>query len=47
MEKKMKQIELTILMPVLSEEETIGVCIEKAKADLKKNKIKWRNINIR
>lgn len=35
----MKQIKLTILMPVLNEEETIGVCIEKAQEYLEKNKI--------
>ena len=36
----MKDIELTILMPCLNEEETIGICIEKAMRFLKKNKIK-------
>ncbi len=36
----MKDIELTILMPCLNEEETIEVCINKAIRFLKKNKIK-------
>ena len=36
----MKDIELTILMPCLNEEETIEVCINKALRFLKKNKIK-------
>ena len=31
--------ELTILMPCLNEEETIGICIKKAKDYLKKNNI--------
>ena len=35
----MKEVELTILMPCLNEEETIGICIEKAFRFLKKNKI--------
>lgn len=35
----MKEIELTILMPCLNEEETIGICIEKAQKFIKKNKI--------
>ena len=34
-----KNIELTILMPCLNEEETIGICIEKALRFLKKSKI--------
>ncbi len=40
MEKKNTDIELTIVMPCLNEEETIGICIKKAKnaiADLKIN----------
>ena len=36
----MKEIELTILMPCLNEEETIGICINKAKKFLKANKVK-------
>ena len=35
----MKEIELTILMPCLNEEETIETCITKAKKFLKKNKV--------
>lgn len=35
----MEQIELTILMPVLNEEETIEKCIQKAKKYLQENKI--------
>lgn len=35
----MKAIELTILMPCLNEEETIEICIKKAKKFLKKEKI--------
>lgn len=35
----MEQIELTILMPVLNEEETIGICIKKAKKYLNSNNI--------
>ena len=35
----MKDIELTILMPCLNEEETLEVCIKKAKKFLKKNKV--------
>lgn len=35
----MKEIELTILMPCLNEEETIGICIKKAKDFLKNNKV--------
>lgn len=35
----MKEIELTILMPCLNEEDTIGICIEKAKIFLQENKI--------
>ena len=35
----MKAIELTILMPCLNEEETIEVCIKKAKKFLKTNKV--------
>ena len=35
----MKQIELTILIPALNEEETIGICIEKAKSFIKDNNI--------
>lgn len=40
MEEKLEEIELTILMPCLNEEKTIGTCIEKAKKVLKENKIK-------
>lgn len=36
----MEKIELTILMPCLNEEKTIGICIEKAKKILKDNNIK-------
>ena len=35
----MNEIELTILIPALNEEETIGICIEKAKEFITKNKI--------
>lgn len=35
----MKQIELSILIPALNEEETIGICIKKAKRFINKNKI--------
>ena len=35
----MKEIELTILMPCLNEEETLETCIKKAKQFLKKNKV--------
>jgi len=35
----MKKIELTILMPCLNEEETIGICIKKSKDFLKNNKV--------
>ena len=35
----MKEIELTILMPCLNEEETLKTCIDKAKKFLKKNKV--------
>lgn len=34
-----KEIELTILMPCLNEENTIGICIEKAQKSLKENNI--------
>lgn len=33
------KVELTILMPCLNEERTVGICIEKAKAFLKENDI--------
>ena len=36
----MNEIELTILIPALNEEETIGICIKKAKEFINKNKIK-------
>ena len=36
----MKDIELTILMPCLNEEETLEICIDKANRFLKKNKVK-------
>ena len=36
----MKDIELTILMPCLNEEETLEKCIKKAKKFIEKNKIK-------
>lgn len=39
MEKKVEKIELTILMPCLNEEKTIGICIEKAKKFLEDNNI--------
>ena len=35
----MNEIELTILIPALNEEETIGICISKAKEFITKNKI--------
>lgn len=35
----MKELELTILIPCLNEEKTLGICIEKAKEFLSKNKI--------
>ena len=35
----MKEIELTILMPCLNEEETLEICIKKAKKFLKTNKV--------
>lgn len=35
----MKKIELTILMPCLNEEDTVGICIRKAKKYLEKNHI--------
>ena len=35
----MENIELTILMPCLNEEKTIGICIEKAKKFLNENEI--------
>ena len=35
----MEKIELTILIPALNEEETIGICIEKAKRFIKQNGI--------
>ena len=35
----MKEIELTILMPCLNEEETIEICIKKAQKFLKSNKV--------
>ena len=34
-----KKIEFTILMPCLNEENTIGICIEKAQKFLKENNI--------
>ena len=37
MENKMKEIELTILMPCLDEAETIEICVNKAKKFLEKN----------
>lgn len=36
----MEEIELTILIPCLNEEKTIGICIKKAKQFLKENNIK-------
>ena len=36
MEEKLKELELTILMPCLNEEKTIGICIEKSKKILKR-----------
>lgn len=39
MEKNTQDLKLTILMPCLNEEETIGICIEKAQKYLEKNKI--------
>ena len=35
----MEEKELTILMPCLNEEKTIGICIKKAKEFLETNKI--------
>lgn len=40
MEKKEEIFELTILMPCLNEEETIGICIEKAKKYIENNKVR-------
>ena len=37
--KNKKEVELTILMPCLNEEETIEICIQKALKFLKKNKV--------
>ena len=39
--------ELTILMPCLNEEKTIGICIKKAKYYLKKNTIHGILLGIR
>lgn len=39
MEKNTQDLKLTILMPCLNEQETIGICIEKAQKYLEKNKI--------
>ena len=39
MQKNVEKIELTILMPCLNEEKTIGICIEKAKKFLEDNNI--------
>ena len=36
-ENNEKEIEFTILMPCLNEENTIGICIEKAQKFLKEN----------
>lgn len=36
----MEEIKLTILLPVLNEEQTLGICIEKAKRFINKNNIK-------
>ena len=38
-ENNEKKIEFTILMPCLNEENTIGICIEKAQKFLKENNI--------
>ena len=35
----MKEIELTILIPALNEEKTIGICIEKAQKFIKENNL--------
>lgn len=35
----MEEIELSILIPALNEEETIGICIEKAKSFISKNRV--------
>ena len=40
MKENEEKIELTILMPCLNEEETIGICIEKAQKYIEKNGIK-------
>lgn len=40
MEEVLEEIELTILMPCLNEEKTIGTCIQKAKEFLKENNVK-------
>ena len=40
MEEKLEEIEVTILMPCLNEEKTIGICIEKAKKFLEENNVK-------
>ena len=40
MEEVLEEIELTILMPCLNEEKTIGTCIKKAKEFLKENNVK-------
>ncbi len=40
MEEKLEEVELTILMPCLNEEKTIGICIEKAKKFLEENNVK-------
>lgn len=40
MGENLEEIELTILMPCLNEEKTIGICIDKAKKFLDTNKVK-------
>lgn len=40
MEEELEKIELTILIPCLNEEKTIGICIEKAKKFLEENNVK-------
>ena len=45
----MKETELTILIPALNEEKTIGICIEKAQKFIKENNLnkKWPTFNLK